>query len=292
MIKYGLISRNIRNPKKYEEVYNQRLKYKAEKNPLQLPLKLALNGSYGAMKYKGNPLHDPLQANKVCLYGQLLMLDLIEKLEPYCDIIQTNTDGVLIKLRQYEDYDLIDDICYKWEQRTMLQLEFEEYAKVFQGDVNNYIVVDHEGKYKSKGAYVKKLSRIDYDLPIINKALINYMVKNIPIEKTINDCDDLMEFQKVSKVSSKYKHALYGDKKISEKCIRVFASADANDCGVFKVHAVTNRVAKIENTPERCFIFNDDVKGVKVPSKLDKQWYIDLTVERLKKKWGIDYEVV
>ena len=118
------------------------------------------------------------------------MLDLIEKLETYCDIIQTNTDGVLIKLRKYEDYELIDDICYQWEQRTMLQLEFEEYAKVFQGDVNNYIVVDHEGNYKSKGAYVKKLSRIDYDLPIINKALINYMVKNIPIEKTINDCDD------------------------------------------------------------------------------------------------------
>ena len=49
MIKYGLISRNIKNPKKYEEVYNQRLKYKAEKNPLQLPLKLVLNVG---VKYK------------------------------------------------------------------------------------------------------------------------------------------------------------------------------------------------------------------------------------------------
>lgn len=284
MIQYNLHSRNMKDPKKYEEIYHQRLKYKAEKNPLQAPLKLVLNSTYGVLKDKNNGLYDPLQGNRVCVYGQLLLLDLIERLEPHCKIIQSNTDGVLVKLPDGSDetYYLIDDICHEWEERTRLQLEFDEYRKVFQKDVNNYIIVDAAGKHKSKGSYVKKLSNIDYDLPIINKALIEYMVHNIPVEQTINECQDLKEFQLVSKISGKYTTILHGDKVIKEKCIRIFASKLDSDAGVQKIHAATGRPAKISNSPLRCLIFNDDVNGVKAPSKLDKDWYIALANKRLK----------
>lgn len=43
MIQYGLGSRSMHDPKKYEDIYWQRLKYKSEKNPLQAPLKIVLN---------------------------------------------------------------------------------------------------------------------------------------------------------------------------------------------------------------------------------------------------------
>lgn len=283
MIQYDLGSRNMKDPKKYEEIYHQRLKWKAEKNPLQLPLKLVLNGTYGAMKDKNNQLFDPRQANRVCVYGQLLLLDLIEKLEPHCQIIQSNTDGVLVKLPDGSDetFYLIDDLCHEWEERTGLVLEFEEFRRVFQKDVNNYIVVDHEGKYKSKGAYVKKLNNLDYDLPIINQALVNYMVNDVPIEKTIMECNDLKEFQLVAKASGKYTHILHGDEIIIEKTIRIFASKLETDLGVVKVHKETGRPSKIPNSPEHCFIYNDEVNGVKVPRKLDKQWYINLALKRL-----------
>lgn len=283
MIQYNLGSRNMKDPKKYEEIYHTRLKYKAEGNPLQLPLKLVLNGTYGAMKDKNNQLYDPRQANRVCVYGQLLLLDLIEKLEPHCKIIQSNTDGVLVKLPDGSDetFYMIDDICHEWEQRTGLILEFEEFRKVFQKDVNNYIIVCPDGKYKSKGAYVKELNSLDYDLPIVNKALVNYMVHDIPVEKTIGDCDDLKEFQLVSKASGKYTHILHGDKVLIEKTIRIFASILSTDPGVKKVHATTGRPAKIPNSPENCFIFNGEVNGVKAPSKLDKQFYIDMANKRL-----------
>lgn len=46
------------------------------------------NSTYGAMKDKFNALYDPLQANNVCVTGQLLLLDLIEHLEPYVDLVQ------------------------------------------------------------------------------------------------------------------------------------------------------------------------------------------------------------
>lgn len=287
MIRYNLHSRNIKDPKKFEEIYHQRLEYKKQKNPLQAVLKLVLNSTYGVMKDKNNGLYDPLQANRVCVYGQLLLLDLIEHLEPYCEIIQSNTDGVLIKMSQGHDeqewFNLIDDIAYEWEQRTGLQLEFDEYRKVFQKDVNNYIVVDANGNFKSKGAYVKKLSNLDNgDFPIINEALKEYMVHGTPVEQTINNCDELKQFQLISKISSKYDCIMHGTKRIKEKCIRVFASTDENDAGVKKIHATTGRPAKLQNSPDHCFIWNDEVNSVKVPSKLDKQWYIDKAIGRLK----------
>lgn len=283
MIIYNLHSRSC-NPEKFNDIVETRLKFKHEKNPLQAPLKIVINGTYGAMKDKNNPLYDPRQANNVCVYGQLLLLDLMEHLEavPGLEIIQSNTDGVLVKMARYDDYDAIDDICYEWEQRTGLKLEFDEYQKVFQKDVNNYVIVDVEGKYKSKGAYVKKLSDLDYDLPIVNKAVVDFMVKGVPIEKTISNCEDLKEFQQVKKISNKYKHILHGDKVLKEKCVRCFASVRRSDGGLFKVHSSTGRTAKIEGTPPQAFLWNDSVEGVKCPAKLDKQWYIDTARKRLK----------
>lgn len=286
MIQYNLHSRSC-NPEKFNEIVQTRLKFKHEKNPLQAPLKIVINGTYGAMKDKNNPLYDPRQANNVCVFGQLLLLDLIEHLEPYCEIVQSNTDGVLVRMPdgQNEDefFNLIDDIAHEWEERTGLVLEFDEYRKVFQKDVNNYVIVDAEGHYKSKGAYVKKLSDLDYDLPIVNKAIVEFILNETPIEQTIMSCDELKEFQQVKKISSKYKCILYGGVPLNEKCVRVFASKDFCDLGLEKVHAETGRKAKLEGTPEHCFIMNGNVNDLKCSDykNLNKRWHIELARKRL-----------
>lgn len=284
MIVYNLHSRSC-NPEKFNEIVKTRLEYKKVKNPLQAPLKIVINGTYGAMKDKNNPLYDPRQANNVCVYGQLLLLDLIEKLEPYCEIVQSNTDGILVRMPdgQNEDkfFNLVDDIAHEWEQRTGLQLEFDEYRKVFQKDVNNYVIVDGDGHHKSKGAYVKKLGRLDYDMAIVNRAMIDFMTKGVPVKKTIGDCNDLKEFQQVRKISGKYTHILHDGRRLKEKCVRCFASRE-EDGGLVKVHATTGRPAKIEGTPAQAFLWNGSVEGVRVPRKLDKQFYIDMANKRLK----------
>ena len=287
MIKYNLHSRNIADPQKFVDIYHQRLELKKKKDPLQAVLKIVLNSTYGVMKDKNNALYDPLQANRVCVYGQLLLLDLIEHLESRCEIIQSNTDGVLVKmpdgLNEDEWFDWVDDVAFEWEQRTGLQLEFDEYREVFQKDVNNYIVIAEDGHYKSKGAYVKELSNLDNgDFPIINKALTEYMVHGTPIETTIFGCDELKPFQMVAKITSLYDCILHGNRKIKEKCIRVFASNSSADAGVQKVSIRTGRPEKIANSPDHCFLFNDEVNGVKCPAKLNKQWYVDTAQERLK----------
>ena len=286
MIRYDLISRSC-NPEKFKDIVATRLRYKVEKNPLQAPLKIVINGTYGASKDRNNPLYDPRQANRVCVYGQLLLLDLIEHLEDAgAVIIQSNTDGVLVKMPDGEDPDVfyarMDDTAHEWEVRTGLTLEFDEYVKVFQGDVNNYIIVAEDGHWKSKGAFVKELGDLDYDLSIVNQAVVDRLVKDIPIEDTISGCDELWRFQMVKRASSKYRCLMHGYTVLAEKTVRAFASKRLADDSLYKVHK-NGSIAKVGGTPEHCRLVNGEVKGAKVPDWLDRQWYINLAYDRITK---------
>lgn len=283
--KYHFGYRVMNHPENFEFIHDSNIAYKrkGDKKARQ-PFKIMDNAISGQMKQKSSALYDPMSNNSICINGQLLLLDLVEHIEPYCELIQNNTDGIIVKLKDYEhDFDVLDDVVYEWEQRTGMKMDFDTYiGTIYQKDVNNYLLIDRKtGAVKAKGGYVMKLNDLSYDLPIINKALVDYMIHGIPVRRTIMECQDLREFQLVSRISSKYTHILYGDKPIKEKCIRVFASNNPADPGVKKVHAVRKTTAKLTNSPEHCFIFNDDVKGVSVPDKLDRQWYIDFANKRL-----------
>lgn len=283
--KYHFGYRVMNHPENFEFIHDSNIayKWKGDKKARQ-PFKIMDNAISGQMKQKSSALYDPMSNNSICINGQLLLLDLVEHIEPYCELIQNNTDGIIVKLKDYEhDFDVLDDVVYEWEQRTGMKMDFDTYiGTIYQKDVNNYLLIDRKtGAVKAKGGYVMKLNDLSYDLPIINKALVDYMIHGIPVRRTIMECQDLREFQLVSRISSKYTHILYGDKPIKEKCIRVFASNNPADPGVKKVHAVRKTTAKLTNSPEHCFIFNDDVKSVPVPDKLDRQWYIDFANKRL-----------
>lgn len=283
--KYHFGYRVMNHPENFEFIHDSNIAYKrkGDKKARQ-PFKIMDNAISGQMKQKSSALYDPMSNNSICINGQLLLLDLVEHIEPYCELIQNNTDGIIVKLKDYEhDFDVLDDVVYEWEQRTGMKMDFDTYiGTIYQKDVNNYLLIDRKtGAVKAKGGYVMKLNDLSYDLPIINKALVDYMIHGIPVRRTIMECHDLREFQLVSRISSKYTHILYGDKPIKEKCIRVFASNNPADPGVKKVHAVRKTTAKLTNSPEHCFIFNDDVKSVPVPDKLDRQWYIDFANKRL-----------
>ena len=202
-----------------------------------------------------------------------------------------------------------------------MKMDFDTFiGDIFQKDVNNYFLIDREtGAIKAKGAYVKKLSDLDYDLPIVNRAIGEYFVHGKSPEETIGACDSLRDFQKVVKVSSKYECALYspvitmekvrdakgrsksvkrfsGGEVQTDKTFRVFASKDHSKGGLFKVSGkVVNgrkkNPEKFGNTPEHCFIINDDVSSLPVPAELDRQYYIQLAWKRLK-DYGVDREDV
>lgn len=310
MIEYEYLSRNVKNPMKFRQIRDERIVMKRAKDPRQQPRKIVLNGTFGASKDKYNKLYDPLQANNLCIANQLFIVDLLEKLEGKCELIQSNTDGILVKLFRKEDKDMIIGICEEWCKRTRFELEYDEYVKVIQKDVNNYIIVDKDGKCKRKGAYVKKLSPLDNDMPIVNKAIVDYFLYNTPVEKTVRNSNKLIDFQKITKISSKYEYGFkedvngelhnfsvpktdkfgnaYNENRnytgyvVTDKVYRCFASLDSKDGSLFKKHKGKTTLDKTGGTPVNCFIDNTDITAKTIPSKLDKQWYIDVAKQRIK----------
>ena len=274
--RYDMMRRESIRLKKFPELAKKRNGYK-----------LCNNKAYGCMKDKYNALYDPLMANNICVTGQLALLLLIEMLEPHCKLIQSNTDGLIVKLQSLDDYELIDDICYEWEQLTGVKLAFDPIiTKIYQKDVNNYLFINEDGEVEAKGAYVKKLSPLDYDLPIVNKAMREYMINGTPVEDTINNCDELIEFQKIVKLSSKYAKVEWNGKQFTNKCYRVFATTFRQCGSICKIKTNKANAEKFANTPYYCYLVNDDIRGRKTFSHLDRQWYIDLAHERLRQFGG------
>lgn len=284
MIEYHLLSRNVENPEKFTQIRDVRLEFKKAKNKREKSFKIILNSTFGASKDERNELYDPQMANAVCVNGQLILLDLIEKVElefgDRAELIQANTDGVMFNFKYKEDIATYMEICKEWSNRTRMNLSHDNIKKIIQKDVNNYIYIKEDGSIKNKGAYVKQLSPIDNDLPIVNKALINRLIYNISIRDTIEKADKLIDFQKNVKISGSYKHALHGGRELNQKVFRVFASKNNTDGSLLKVKE-NGSIEKIGNTPQKCFVINENIVNRKVPDNLDKEWYINLAEKRL-----------
>lgn len=316
MIQYHLLSRAVEEPQRFKNILDTSLRLKREgKKKEREPYKRICNITYGAEGDMFNPMYDPLHRNLVCVFGQVLIIDLLEKIEDLIELLQSNTDGIFVKLEKRNVPELKRRIA-DWENRTGLKMSYEAFTAIYQKDVNNYIAIpegdlyDENGKprWHSKGAYVKELSDLDYDLPIVNEAVKQYLLCGTPVDRTVLGCRELRKFQKIVKLSSKYKWVEHeqGTKEIwvqmkrrgewitvpqrtiryDNKAYRVFASTDPNDGKLLKCDGVRNP-AKFGNTPDNCFIFNDDLNGVCIPSKLDKQYYIELAKKRLE-DFGID----
>lgn len=333
---YGLLSRAARKPEMLDYVLDTSMRLKAEgKKKEREPYKRQCNIFYGAEGDKFNPLYDPLHRTLVCVFGQVFLIDLIDKIEDIVVLINSNTDGIFFKVKKKNLEELKRRVA-EWEVRTGLCMEYTEFTKFIAKDVNNYLAIKADGKIHAKGGYVKDLDDLDYDLPIVNEALRNYMIYGTPVEVTINSCTDFRKFQKIVKLSSKYKWVEHeqefsprqgytcskgfglsngqhcwggsfeakrgykghrscegckhrkkvnipfynGVLKYDNKAYRVFASIDHNDGRLLKCDGVRNP-AKFGNTPDHCFIFNDDIKGVEIPAKLDRGYYINLAKKRL-----------
>jgi DNA polymerase len=284
------VTRSARQPEKYMEVYRKREELKlAGKKKEQAPYKKLQNSLSGAMKDKNNPAYDPCMNNTMVVNCQLMLIMLLEWLEviPGFELIQSNTDGLIVMIPDTDEaFNMLDDICYRWESACStelchIKLTFDQVDFIYQKDVNNYLCkFAGKDEFERKGAYVKELSKLDNDLPIINKALVDYMTKGVHPSITINNCDDLIQFQKLVKLSGKYEHVEHNGQKYSYKCYRVFASTNRRDGKILKCRSGSNP-AKFGNTPDKCFIVNDDVKGMSCPTHLDKRWYIDLAIKRL-----------
>lgn len=145
MLQWHLLTRNCKHPEKFQEVYDTRMALKkAGKKVEQIPLKIILNSQYGIMKDKFSSAYDPVQANNICVNGQLMLLDLLEKLEirmgDKFELIQSNTDGIIVKIQNDDKSEKIfRHICNEWCMRTRMTFAYDRMDWYVAKDVNNYV---------------------------------------------------------------------------------------------------------------------------------------------------------
>jgi DNA polymerase elongation subunit (family B) len=180
----------------YSDIFQQRVQAQKEDDQLTADaLKLSLNGLFGKTGSDVSCFYDPHVFYAVTVNGQLLISMLLEKLYSNgCQILQVNTDGVTI----FHDKNIrgkVEQICKEWEAITKLTLEYANYSKMIIRDVNNYIAVRTDGKIKEKGAFeTKKDWHKDNSYMVVPLAVREYLVNNVPVEKTLSEHKNILDF--------------------------------------------------------------------------------------------------
>ena len=310
MMKFGYLSRNVAKPEKYEEIYNLRVELKRQANEeaklngksekwktlnaQQNALKLILNTTYGATKNKYNALYDEYQASSLCYLGQLLLAALANKIytQVGATIIQTNTDGILVKVKRTMLPD-VRVLVKEWEDLTGFTMEEDFIVMFFQRDVNNYIEVTDNPKkpYKLKGKWTNQAEDTIANLnaPVTHEALLLFYTQGVPIEDTVYNCNDIKKFCLTAKTGHTYSKTYYyynNEPRLANKVNRVVATTDTK-CGTIKKHKVCDdgkpRYDKIADVPERCRILNDELEMI---DDLDRDWYVQFARNKVKElKW-------
>lgn len=160
-------------------------------------LKIVVNSIYGKLGYEYHWLYDLLAMYQVTFNGQLFLLMLIEILEENnFEVVYANTDGIAARVPVKRKDDFIK-LCEIWSSYTNFELEYDYFKKMIIKDVNNYIVVKEDDSIKSKGELNYKLYenlKAGFNKPIVALAIHKYFVDNIPVENTIREHEDILDF--------------------------------------------------------------------------------------------------
>ena len=296
---YNYLSRNVPDPELFYAIKRDRIqaKHNGDKQTAK-DLKLPLNTVSGAQENRYNDLYDPLPTRSLRISGQLFLTVLTMRLLNACKTIRLlnlNTDGLMYSIDKSE-LAFVDEIVHAWEAETKFELEVDDIQRVWIKDVNNLLIIKTNGEVKTVGGYlnygvsVKGAWAINNNMVIVKKALIEYFVHGTPVEDTINDCDDIFQFQIIAKAGAKYRevyHLVDGEPVPVQKVNRVYATADKRYGKLFKVKAENDSTAKIEMLPEHCIIDNDNHLTI---VEVDKQFYIDMAKKRVNDFLGIKPE--
>lgn len=318
IINFGYSSRNIPDPKAYEKLVKLRLKYKKEGNKKKAnALKLVINTFFGAMLNQYNDLCDRWAGRSICITNQLAMTMLIVMLSKVCetiDFININTDGIMFSIDRKE-VDEAQSIVDLWSNTTGFEMERDDFQKVIQKDVNNYIGIKANGSMKTKGGYVSLYGGGDFktnSLQIIHEAIVEYLVKGIDPEITIHNETDIFKFQQIVKTGGSYEgsyHYINGERVPIQKVNRIYAVRASKYGEIVKGKWITEKRRKdkitgkmisekvdppvwsestIPECPKHAFVDNENILKI---NDLDKSYYIDMAKKRIDKYINIDRKV-
>lgn len=309
LIQFACLSRAVTDPSVFKNIYDERiyLKHKPDKTQeeedFQLANKLVLNTTFGASGNKYLDLYDPYQCTRCCRVGQIFLASLACKMVkgiPNLQVIQTNTDGILVYFPRKYKY-LVDEMGQEWSNVSGINMEDDVVEKIWQRDVNNYLLVKEGGKIKRKGLWLMETwTKPGYFLIspltayVSQKAAIKYLVDGVdPVETIILD-DDLLDFCMTCKKGPTYRGVVQkfsdGHEETLFKCNRIIATTDTKKGMLYKIKMYKGNIqyTKMPNIPEHCQTMNDDLSTYnfrEVQRYLDYKFYIMRTMDLLNIPW-------
>lgn len=310
MRKFKTLSRTVNNPQVLEDIFQERMSLKhkdtltEEEEAIQKADKLVMNTTFGASGNKYLNLYDPYQCTRTCRIGQIFLTALACKLRSKVqgfEVIQGNTDGLLCYFRR-KDLEQVRAICKEWMTISGINLEEDLVSKIWQRDVNNYLLVKENGKIKVKGGWLNNtiyrkgtVKLAPLNAFICADAAIKFLTEGVDPIKTIVNCKDLSRFALICTKGPTYRYAVQkmsnGNEVKLFNCNRVYASKDTSlgmiyKCKMFKGNL---QYTKMAGVPEHSRLINEALdtydfdKDIK--PDLDYTYYILNTFERLNIEW-------
>lgn len=279
----------------YEEILNHRLKLKKQNlKKEQAPFKLILNSTYGLLNNQYSALNKPHLAYSICIYGQISLYVLCQKLVNVgCKIININTDGVAFEPYANSRYaDVVED----WEETFGLRLEESGFRYWRQTNVNNYVAETDSGQIKVKGGDVNNYH--DYDkggrnyyfnnanTRIVHKAVVEKILGINEIDITITENRRKPElFQYILRAGGTYQGTFDNHGNKLQNVNRVFAGK--NTGYELSKKRMDGGLVKFPDAPKNMFVFNEDLSKLDDFEKLiDLQWYLDLAY-KVYERWKL-----
>lgn len=309
LIQFECLSRAVKNPKVFEDIFNERiyLKHKPNKSQeeedAQLANKLVLNTTYGASGNKWLDLYDPYMCTRCCRLGQIFLAALSNKLTksvPGLKVIQTNTDGILVYCRR-KHIPLVEELQKEWSQISGINMEADMVDKIWQRDVNNYLLVKDNGKIKRKGLWLMDTwEKPGYFLIspltayVSQKAAISYLTEGKDIVQSIVQNKNITDFVMTCKKGPSYSGVVQrlndGSEKDLFKCNRVIATTDTSAGMIYKWKRYKGNISytKMPNIPEHCKLVNEDLNSYnfdEIRKELDYMFYINRCYDLLDIEW-------
>lgn len=321
MIHQGLMSRSVPPVArdKFIHIFDTRLaiKYKdknlqtKEDKLLSKAYKLVLNTTYGIMGDKFNPMYDLKQCSGVCRTGQLLLTALACRLTnriPTLKIIQTNTDGILILCKKV-DMDTVLEEKTNWENLTGIHLDIDDALRIWQMNVNNYILEIMEWDKKEKkmaphlkikgawfgGAYLDPSDDTCGALyaPVVKRAVREFLAYGKDPIETLTSSTDIMDFVINCKKGPGFYKVLHytGDGPVEmNRSNRVIATKNTYYGKMVKVKRAKGKDSEtvFAKTPEHCYPLNRKITTYNwedIKKHLDYPFYLELITEKLDIPW-------
>lgn len=298
MIFLKLLSRAVQNPSIFKGIFDDRMDILAmdnipdKLNLLQLAYKLVLNSMSGASDCSFLAAYDKYMTSRMRRVGEIFLISLANKITTTIKgskIIQGNTDGLLVYLPRAA-FDTLETIMQEWHDVSGITLELDYVDKIWQKDVNNYLLIKKGGKVKRKGSWLNDsvwkngIKTGPFDAFVCAKAVIEYLahdkniiqsiVNNTNIEDFIITCKQGPTFDgTVQRYSNGFEEELF-------KSNRVIAVREESYGMIYKYKVDENgrHYTKMPDIPEHCVTLNDALKNYKfdeLKAHIDYSYYLD-----------------